>query len=81
MSADMYTFHEAVSALQMAEEEVLDNHKAVVDYMSHVQVRSMQLLNMTRDVDYDQDGLYFMFINFLLYSCVLFYDGKFVFLR
>jgi len=56
MSADLYTFHEAISALQLAEDEVLDNHKAVVDYMKHCQVRSEQLLEMTRDVDYDQDG-------------------------
>lgn len=58
MSADMYTFHEAVSALQMAEEEVLDNHKALSEYMAHGQERSIQLLNMTCDVDYDQDGKY-----------------------
>lgn len=56
MSADLLTFHEAISELQQAEEEVLDNHKALLDYMNHGQTRSIQLLNMTRDVDYDQDG-------------------------
>ncbi|XP_077296171.1 kinesin-like protein 10A isoform X2 [Arctopsyche grandis] len=56
MSADLLTFHEAISALQLAEEEVLDNHKALFEYMNHGQTRSIQLLNMTRDVDYDQDA-------------------------
>ncbi|XP_061709247.1 kinesin-like protein Klp10A isoform X6 [Cydia pomonella] len=55
MSAEMYTFHEAISELQRAEEEVLDNHKAVSDYMQHAQQRAAQLLQLTRAVDYDQD--------------------------
>lgn len=56
MSAEMYTFHEAISELQRAEEEVLDNHKAVSDYMQHAQQRAAQLLQLTRAVDYDQDA-------------------------
>lgn len=56
MSAEMYTFHEAVSEVQRAEEEVLDNHKAVFDYMAHVQLRSAELKKMTCQVDYDQDA-------------------------
>lgn len=70
MSAEMYTFHEAIDELQRAEEEVLDNHKAVLDYLQHALQRCNQLLSITRDVDYDQDGecpalspvgLYFVF--------------------
>ncbi|XP_063548234.1 kinesin-like protein KIF2A isoform X5 [Cydia strobilella] len=55
MSAEMYTFHEAISELQQAEDEVLDNHKAISDYMQHAQQRCLQLLQLTRAVDYDQD--------------------------
>ncbi|XP_063375433.1 kinesin-like protein Klp10A isoform X3 [Cydia amplana] len=55
MSAEMYNFHEAISELQRAEDEVLDNHKAISDYMQHAQQRCMQLLQLTRAVDYDQD--------------------------
>ncbi|KAI8438978.1 hypothetical protein MSG28_011283 [Choristoneura fumiferana] len=55
MSAEMYNFHEAISEMQRAEEEVLDNHKAICDYMQHAQQRTAQLLQLTRDVDYDQD--------------------------
>ncbi|CAG4958380.1 unnamed protein product [Parnassius apollo] len=56
MSAEMYTFHEAIDELQRTEEEVLDNHKAVCDYMQHMLQRSTQLFAVTRDVDYDQDS-------------------------
>ncbi|XP_047984624.1 kinesin-like protein Klp10A isoform X3 [Leguminivora glycinivorella] len=56
MSAEMYTFHEAISELQRAEDEVLDNHKAISDYMQHAQQRCLQLLQLTRAVDYDQDA-------------------------
>ncbi|RVE47846.1 hypothetical protein evm_007477 [Chilo suppressalis] len=56
MSAEMYTFHEAIDELQRAEEEVLDNHKAISDYLHHAHQRCHQLLALTRDVDYDQDA-------------------------
>ncbi|XP_049882345.1 kinesin-like protein Klp10A isoform X4 [Pectinophora gossypiella] len=56
MSAEMYTFHEAIDELQRAEEEVLDNHKAISDYLQHALARANQLLALTRDVDYDQDA-------------------------
>ncbi|XP_045496715.1 kinesin-like protein Klp10A isoform X2 [Colias croceus] len=56
MSAEMYTFHEAIDELQRAEEEVLDNHKAISDYLQHALQRCQQLLSITRDVDYDQDA-------------------------
>ncbi|XP_052739067.1 kinesin-like protein Klp10A isoform X1 [Bicyclus anynana] len=56
MSAEMYTFHEAIDELQRAEEEVLDNHKAITDYLQHALQRCSALLTLTRDVDYDQDA-------------------------
>ncbi|CAH2102061.1 unnamed protein product [Euphydryas editha] len=56
MSAEMYTFHEAIDELQRAEEQVLDNHKAISDYMQHALQRCVALLALTRDVDYDQDA-------------------------
>lgn len=65
MSAEMYNFHEAIDELQRAEEEVLDNHKAISDYLQHSLTRVNQLLAITRDVDYDQDGKRF-FLDFSL---------------
>ena len=58
MSADLFTFHEAVSQLQMQEDEVLDTHKALVDAIQRWDQQHRSLLEDTRDVDYDQDGEY-----------------------
>lgn len=56
ISAEMMTFHEAVSQLQQLEDDVLESHKAVIDSHSSWRQRHTQLLGMTKDVDYDQDG-------------------------
>ncbi|XP_054277493.1 kinesin-like protein Klp10A isoform X2 [Macrosteles quadrilineatus] len=56
ISAEMMTFHEAVSQLQLLEEDVLETHKGVLDCHASWQQRHAQLLNMARDVDYDQDA-------------------------
>lgn len=53
MSADMFNFHEVLSRLQEKEEEVLDYFKEVIDLHPH----SLELLNSTREVDYDQEGV------------------------
>jgi hypothetical protein len=52
----MMTFHEAVSQLQLLEDDVLESHKAVLDSHTGWRQRHAQLLNVARDVDYDQDG-------------------------
>lgn len=56
MSADLYTFHEAVSHLQEMEEDVLDTHKAVLDQIPKWHQACATLLAMTNEVDYDVDG-------------------------
>lgn len=52
----MYTFHEAVSALQMLEEEVLDTHKLVMDNTTKFLNDSHSVFSATHEVDYDQEG-------------------------
>lgn len=56
LSADLYTFHEAVSHLQEMEEDVLDSHKLVLDQLPKWQQSCATLLAMTNEVDYDVDG-------------------------
>jgi len=56
LSDDLYTFHEAISHLQEAEEEILDTHKQLFDQMSQEQMAHENLLSMTVDVDYDVDN-------------------------
>lgn len=56
MSADLYNFHEAVSQLQEQEDEVLDKHKSLIESEKKWSQKEKQLLAMTKNVDYDQDG-------------------------
>ena len=56
ISADLFTFHEAVSQLQLLEEEVLDSHTSLAQMMPQWIELDRALLAMTNDVDYDQDG-------------------------
>lgn len=56
LSADLYTFHEAVSHLQEMEEDVLDSHKLVLDQLPKWHQACATLLAMTNEVDYDVDA-------------------------
>jgi hypothetical protein len=56
ISADLFTFHEAVSQLQLLEEEVLDSHAGIAEMGPRWAELDHALLAMTNDVDYDQDG-------------------------
>jgi kinesin family protein 2/24 len=56
ISADLFTFHEAVSQLQLLEEEVLDSHTSLAQMIPQWMELDRALLAMTNDVDYDQDG-------------------------
>ncbi|XP_070166066.1 uncharacterized protein Klp10a isoform X3 [Polyergus mexicanus] len=55
LSQDLYTFHEAVSALQMLEEEVLDTHKLVMDNTTKFLNDAHSVFSATHEVDYDQE--------------------------
>ena len=57
LSADLYTFHEAVSHLQEMEEDVLDSHKLMLDQLPKWHQSCVTLLAMTNEVDYDVDGI------------------------
>ncbi|XP_018357909.1 PREDICTED: kinesin-like protein Klp10A isoform X2 [Trachymyrmex cornetzi] len=57
LSQDLYTFHEAVSALQMLEEEVLDTHKLVMDNTTKFLNDAHSVFSATHEVDYDQEDL------------------------
>ncbi|XP_053984113.1 kinesin-like protein KIF2A isoform X3 [Hylaeus volcanicus] len=57
ISQDLYTFHEAVSALQLLEEEVLDRHKMVIEDTTRFLNDSRTVFSATHEVDYDQEDL------------------------
>nr|CAD7260071.1 unnamed protein product [Timema shepardi] len=56
LSVDMLNFHEAVSQLQVLEEEVLDAHKSLMEKNPRWMDTDDQLFAMSLQVDYDQDG-------------------------
>ncbi|XP_011314605.1 kinesin-like protein Klp10A isoform X2 [Fopius arisanus] len=55
LSQDLYTFHEAVSALQLMEEEVLDTHKLVMENTPRFLNAARGVFTTTHEVDYDQE--------------------------
>ncbi|CAL1299552.1 unnamed protein product [Larinioides sclopetarius] len=56
LSADLYSFHEAISHVQELEEEVLDSHKAVIEASEKWFNRDNILLAASNDVDYDVES-------------------------
>ncbi|CAG7815852.1 unnamed protein product, partial [Allacma fusca] len=56
MSGDMLTFHEAISKLQEAEEDMVEYHKLVMDSNNRWLQQDKYLLDRTNQVEYDQEA-------------------------
>lgn len=56
MSDELYNQHAAISDLQQAEEVVVDQHKAINEFLMRFLPESRDLYNLTNYVDYDQDA-------------------------
>lgn len=56
LSADWYNFQEAITHLQAMEEDLVESHHATIENMQRWVQEDSALLNMTNEVDYDQDG-------------------------
>ena len=52
----MYEFQEAITHLQEMEEDLVDTHHNVIQTMQNWVQEDSQLISMTQEVDYDQDG-------------------------
>lgn len=61
MSDDLLNQHAAISEIQQAEEIVVDQHKAINEFLTQLVPESIDLYNMTNNVDYDQDGMLNLF--------------------
>ncbi|XP_055914924.1 kinesin-like protein Klp10A isoform X2 [Eupeodes corollae] len=55
MSEELLDQHAAISDLQQAEEIVVDQHKAINEFLTQFLPESHKLYNLTNYVDYDQD--------------------------
>lgn len=71
LSAELYTFHEAVSQLQEIEDDVLDNHKTFMELQQSWLQRTAEIFNRTKEVDFDQDGNYAKFVRNILQFVLL----------
>lgn len=67
MSDDLLNQHAAISDLQLAEELLVDQHKAINEFLAIFLPESQQLYSATNYVEYDQDG---NFIFFILYDVI-----------
>jgi hypothetical protein len=56
MSVELYNQHAAISDLQQTEEELVDQHKLMNEFLAKFLPESRELYSMTNYVDYDQDG-------------------------
>ncbi|XP_053678213.1 kinesin-like protein Klp10A [Anopheles nili] len=56
MSMEMYNQHTAISDLQQKEEEVLDNHQRMIEFLEKFVPEAKELYNLSNLVDYDQDA-------------------------
>ncbi|KAL5278334.1 KIF2A family protein [Megaselia abdita] len=56
MSDELLDQHAAISELQQAEELVVDQHKAINEFIQEFLPESLKLYNQTNYVDYDQDN-------------------------
>lgn len=54
-SEELFNFHQAVSDLQAFEEDLLDNHKVVNEFLKDALTSSSSLYTMANNVEYDQD--------------------------
>lgn len=62
----MLNFHQLVSELQVAEDNMLDNHKQTIEQLYAAAEKAERILRTTDDVTYDQDGMCY-------FSSILFY--------
>ncbi|KAK9890088.1 hypothetical protein WA026_008898 [Henosepilachna vigintioctopunctata] len=56
MTLELLDFHQVISDLQFAEDNMLDNHKQTFEELQVVVEKTMQLLKKTEEVAYDQEA-------------------------
>lgn len=58
MTPELLDFHQVISDLQISEDNMLDNHKQLFDSLTTDVDKLGQMLKMTEEVAYDQEGIY-----------------------
>ncbi|CAG9759905.1 unnamed protein product [Ceutorhynchus assimilis] len=55
MTPEMLNFHQVISELEIAEDNMLDNHKQTIEAMQIAYHKSVEMLQTTEEVGYDQE--------------------------
>lgn len=70
MTDELLNQHAAISDLQQAEELLVDEHKAMNEFLlTRFLPESQKLHSLTNYLEYDQDGKYFFFFLTRFYFC------------
>lgn len=56
MTPELFNFHQVITELQVAEDNMLDNHKQTTEQLLQIGEQAEQLLRTTDEVTYDQEG-------------------------
>lgn len=66
MSVELYEQQQAISELQQCEEELIDQHKLMIEFLQKFIPEAQSLYDKTNCVDYDQDGMNYFFLFLLI---------------
>ena len=66
MTPEMLNFHQVISELQTAEDNMLDNHKQTIEQLHNTIQKFEKILKVADDVTYDQEGTIFISISNLI---------------
>lgn len=72
MTPEMLNFHQVISDLQLAEENMVESHKLIVDQMYSTAEKAERILQMTDKVTYDQEGNYYITISYFYHQYLIF---------
>lgn len=56
MTPELFNFHQVITELQVAEDNMLDNHKQTTEQLFLMSQKAEQVLRTTDEVTYDQEG-------------------------
>lgn len=57
MTPELFNFHQVITELQVAEDNMLDNHKQTTEQMFLISQKAEQVLRTADEVTYDQEGI------------------------
>lgn len=66
MTPELLNFHQVITELQVAEDNMLDNHKQTTEQLFILSQKAEQLLRTADEVTYDQDSKKRLFLTVII---------------